>query len=47
MTERIMAFLSGCCVPFLVWLLLSWADVVANNMDGAIHAWNLFMLMTR
>ena len=32
---------------FMVWLLVSWADVLATQMDAGPHAWNLFMLITR
>jgi len=32
---------------FMAWLLISWADVLATQMDAGPHAWNLFMLITR
>jgi len=45
MSEKIMTVLSGCCVPVIMWLLVSWFDVVVNSVGGSVHAWNLFMLL--
>ena len=34
------------CGLLLVWCVLSWFDVVANNMDGAHYQWwNLIVMM--
>lgn len=38
--------LSAC---ILIWILISWADVVANNspyQDGQPHSWNVFVVLT-
>ncbi len=45
MTDRIMTFVSGMCAPVLLWVMVSWADVISNNMDGAVHAWNFFQVV--
>ena len=45
MAEKIMMFASGCCVPVIMWLLVSWADVVINSHAGLVHAWNFFQVV--
>lgn len=35
-------------IIFLLWIGISWIDVIADNSTTAIHAsWNFFSLLTR
>ena len=35
-------------IAFLLWVGISWIDVIADNSTTAIHAsWNFFSLLTR
>mgnify|MGYP006978909893 FL=1 len=39
----------GLCIVFMVWLLLSWVDIVADNSTPNPHhsEYNAFVLMTK
>lgn len=47
--KSIEGFITVSSAIFLLWILISWVDVVANNspyQDGQPHDWNAFVLLT-
>lgn len=49
MTKAFKAIGYGLCIVCVVWLLLSWIDIVADNsMPNPHHSkYNMFVLMTK
>ena len=46
MGEKIMIFLSGMAGLVLIWILLSWINIVLHNTTDFCYAWwNLFLLL--
>lgn len=45
--SRIIAILVGLAVAMGIWFILSWANVIANNLqaDTPLAAWNLFDIL--
>ena len=47
--KNIEGFITVSAAIVLLWILISWADVVANNgpyQDKQPHGWNAFVLLT-
>ena len=48
--KNIEGFITITALIFMLWLLISWGDVIAHNnpagKDGQPHAWNAFVLIT-
>lgn len=48
--KNIEGFVTISALIILLWLLISWGDVIAHNDpvggDGQPHAWNAFVLIT-
>ena len=48
--RNIEGFLTISALIILLWLLISWGDVIVHNDprggDGQPHAWNAFVLLT-
>ena len=48
--KNIEGFITITALIFMLWLLISWGDVIVHNDpcggDGQPHAWNAFVLIT-
>lgn len=33
-------------VALLIWMMVSWADVLASGLSQDPHAWNIFVVLT-
>lgn len=45
MKDKVMIFLAGISAVPLVWILLSWIDVVVHNCGNELYSsWNLFQM---
>ena len=44
--KRIERVINVVCIAWLIWLLLSWIDVVLHNvmLNPVYHSWNFFAL---
>ena len=49
MTKAFKAIGYGLCIVFIMWLLLSWVDIIADNNTSNPHhsEYNAFVLMTK